>query len=119
VLATTRRILDDRWMSFGSFSHPISIVAAGVVGVFVGCGEGPRDETTPFDDTGAGACPVGSETCPCTDGGGCDAGLECRSGLCVEADPGGPGPGSGMSADEDGQSQPEPEPAGHVSPSVS
>ena len=32
-------------------------------------------------------CPVGSETCPCTDGGACDAGLECRSGLCVEGDP--------------------------------
>lgn len=40
-----------------------------------------------------GACIVGTEGCPCTSGGGCDPGLECRSGLCV--DPGGATGGSG------------------------
>lgn len=29
-------------------------------------------------------CPIGSETCACTQGGSCDGDLECRSGLCVE-----------------------------------
>jgi hypothetical protein len=29
------------------------------------------------------ACPVGSESCPCTDGGGCDPGLTCLSNVCV------------------------------------
>jgi hypothetical protein len=28
-------------------------------------------------------CPVGSEGCPCTGGGACDAGLVCNAGLCA------------------------------------
>jgi hypothetical protein len=28
-------------------------------------------------------CPIGAEGCPCTGGGGCDAGLECDGGVCV------------------------------------
>jgi hypothetical protein len=34
-------------------------------------------------DDAASACAVGSETCPCTQGGICDAGLDCRSMICV------------------------------------
>ena len=29
-------------------------------------------------------CPVGSEGCPCTDGGTCDPGLACDSGVCTD-----------------------------------
>jgi hypothetical protein len=31
------------------------------------------------------SCPVGSEGCPCTQGGGCDQRLSCLSGFCVDA----------------------------------
>lgn len=35
-------------------------------------------------DTAAdGDCTVGSRTCPCTSGGGCDPGLSCIDGICV------------------------------------
>jgi hypothetical protein len=29
-------------------------------------------------------CPAGTETCPCTQGGGCDPGLACLSNTCVD-----------------------------------
>lgn len=48
----------------------------------IACG----DSTAGSGDTGE--CKVGSVTCPCTDGGGCDPGLACLSNLCVD-------PGSG------------------------
>ncbi|MFV8750406.1 hypothetical protein ACNOYE_07630 [Nannocystaceae bacterium ST9] len=32
-------------------------------------------------------CPVGAEACACTGGGGCDLGLVCLSGVCVNAGP--------------------------------
>lgn len=48
-------------------------------------------------------CPIGSEKCPCTDGGSCDGSLVCLSDICVNPNPdqggatntGGTGPGSG------------------------
>src|SRR5262245_48638 len=30
-------------------------------------------------------CPLGAETCACTEGGGCDKGLTCLSSRCVKA----------------------------------
>lgn len=38
------------------------------------------DMTTSTTDTGN--CPIGSEGCPCTEGGGCDPGLACEGGTC-------------------------------------
>lgn len=38
-----------------------------------------------------GECAVGSEGCPCTDGGACDPGLSCLSNLCVNPVPTGSG----------------------------
>jgi len=35
------------------------------------------------DEGGGQNCPVGAETCPCTSGGACDAGLTCLSETCV------------------------------------
>lgn len=61
-------------------------VAGFAAGIAVGCSSTARDDDPMFGGTDAGSCPVGSETCPCTDGGGCDAGLQCLSGLCVEGD---------------------------------
>ncbi|HZO16826.1 MAG TPA: hypothetical protein VFB62_26295, partial [Polyangiaceae bacterium] len=43
------------------------------------------------------SCPVGSERCPCTNGGACDSGLECLSGLCVDPTPGNGGAGGATS----------------------
>jgi hypothetical protein len=51
--------------------------------------------TTTTTDTDADAdagCPVGSENCPCTQGGGCDPGLECIDGLCTPPAPDTTGP---------------------------
>jgi hypothetical protein len=47
--------------------------------------------TTTSDDADAG-CPVGSENCPCTGGGGCDPGLECDDGICTPPAPDTTGP---------------------------
>lgn len=53
------------------------------------------DDETPSGSSGNG-CPVGSETCPCTQGGACDPGLVCLSNLCVDPDgAGGSGAGPG------------------------
>ena len=65
------------------------IVAVGLLGAFFACGN---------DDD---SCPVGSERCPCTTGGACNAGLECRSGLCVETS-------SGADADAEAEADVEP-----------
>jgi hypothetical protein len=42
-------------------------------------------------------CPVGSEGCPCTDGGACDPNLSCLSQTCVNPNPTGGMGGSGSS----------------------
>lgn len=42
-------------------------------------------------------CPIGSEKCPCTDGGSCDGDLVCLSDLCVNPNPQG-GSGQGGAA---------------------
>lgn len=52
----------------------LSGLVATLAGVFV---EGCKAEE----------CPIGGETCACTGGGGCDLGLICLSGVCVNAGP--------------------------------
>ncbi len=56
----------------------------------VGCGSA---EAGPIDSNSFPDCPTGSETCDCTEGNGCDSGLECRSGVCIgeETEVGGAG----------------------------
>ena len=46
-------------------------------------------------DDDSGSCPVGSEGCPCTTGGGCDGALVCASNVCVRL-------GADADADADG-----------------
>jgi hypothetical protein len=59
----------------------------GVGAAFLACAA-PRTDDPPMMQGETGTeCPTGSELCPCTDGGACDAGLECRSGICVEGGP--------------------------------
>jgi hypothetical protein len=66
-------------------------IIVGVLGVVLavsgfvaqGCGGGGASS----------ACTTGSEGCPCTTGGGCDPGLECKSSLCVDLGGGGAGTG--------------------------
>lgn len=41
------------------------------------------------------ACPIGSEACPCTAGGGCDTGLACYSNRCVDPTSGSGGGSAG------------------------
>jgi uncharacterized delta-60 repeat protein len=61
-------------------------------------------------DAGGDECPVGSEGCPCTAGGACDAGLTCLSNTCVDAgdgddgasDDGGTDGGTGGGTDDGG-----------------
>jgi hypothetical protein len=58
-------------------------------------GDGDASTTTTDDDTTTtddGSCPVGSEGCPCTGGGGCDPGLVCMGGLCTPPAPDTTGP---------------------------
>ena len=63
----------------------IRSLAGVVVGLALSCGE-PRDaETDPVVGSEEGTCQVGSEACACTGGGGCDPGLTCLSGVCVDA----------------------------------
>lgn len=38
-------------------------------------------------DGGGGGCPVGSESCACTEGLGCDPGLACSDGICGPREP--------------------------------
>ncbi|MCA9691133.1 MAG: hypothetical protein R3A51_02335 [Nannocystaceae bacterium] len=78
-MALSSRLLPPTWTAALAFS----------LGVFLACGD--SDET----------CQLGAEGCDCTDGGGCDPGLSCLSGKCV--DPGGTtaGPSTGDS-DSDG-----------------
>lgn len=55
------------------------------LGLAVACGS-PRDaEDSPSFGSDGGDCVVGSETCSCTPGGGCDPGLSCLSNVCVDA----------------------------------
>ena len=63
-----------------------------------GCAAG---EATDDGDT---SCTIGSEKCSCTQGGACDPGLQCLSGICFDPTPtgsggsGAAGPGSGGSS---------------------
>jgi hypothetical protein len=51
----------------------------------LGCFTPTANDDDELGDTEAteGECPVGSEACPCTPGGACDAGLVCLSNVCV------------------------------------
>lgn len=40
------------------------------------------DSSSESPTTDDDSCPIGSEGCPCTDGGGCDPGLSCEGGTC-------------------------------------
>lgn len=42
--------------------------------------------TTACSEPSSDACAVGAESCACTPGGSCDAGLSCLSDICVDAD---------------------------------
>jgi hypothetical protein len=56
----------------------LALVLSGLVSVFAGAlMEGCKGEE----------CSIGAEACPCTGGGGCDLGLVCLSGVCVNAGP--------------------------------
>jgi hypothetical protein len=76
--------------------HWLALV--GFVGLAAGatlsCAAGESSDET-------GSCPVGSEKCPCTQGGSCDPGLECLSDTCVNPNPttGSGGAGSTSSTD--------------------
>ncbi|MCA9685043.1 MAG: hypothetical protein KC457_22865 [Myxococcales bacterium] len=52
-----------------------------LVGCFKIEDDGGGDELAATDETSA--CPVSTENCPCTPGGGCDPGLECVDTMCV------------------------------------
>ena len=88
----------------------LELALACLVASAAACFIASSDDTVAEDtETGTttGECPVGTETCPCTPGGACDPGLECRSGLCVagdgDGDPGDGDPGDGdPSGDGDG-----------------
>jgi hypothetical protein len=77
------------------------VFVVGVLGLLVaasgfvaqGCGGGG----------GSSACTVASEGCPCTAGGLCDNGLECKSNLCVDLGGGGAGTGGGNAGTGGGQ----------------
>ncbi|MFV8751311.1 hypothetical protein ACNOYE_12270 [Nannocystaceae bacterium ST9] len=43
------------------------------------------DSTSTTDTSDTDACPIGSDGCPCTDGGGCDPNLVCEAGTCGPA----------------------------------
>lgn len=60
------------------------LVALGFVGLAAGAGISCAAGEPADDD---GACPIGSEKCPCTNGGSCDPGLECLSDTCVNPNP--------------------------------
>ena len=49
------------------------------------------------DTTSTESCPVGSESCPCTEGGSCDGDLVCLSDRCVDTTGLGSGGGGGAS----------------------
>ena len=65
-------------------------------------GDGDGDPTTTGDGDGDPGCPVGSEGCPCTNGGGCDPGLTCDSGVCSPDATTGDGDGDPTTGDGDG-----------------
>jgi hypothetical protein len=73
------------------------------------------DAAADDDDEGEAECEPGTERCDCADGDECDRGLECRSGLCVEA--AGSSDDDDAPADDDSLAEPasddaEPSPAG-------
>lgn len=54
--------------------------------------EDTTSTTTTESTTDDGSCPIGSEGCPCTQGGGCDPGLECMGDVCTPPAPDTTGP---------------------------
>jgi hypothetical protein len=81
-------------MNHRSFGIVLSIAFSGLVGGLVSCGGSDDTAFSSMDPA------PGTERGLCRSGGKCDAGLECRSGLCVEADAGtgGTSTGTGGSA---------------------
>ena len=78
----------------------VSVVLSGCGGVSADSGD-PNDSGTggtnmeETDPTDPNECPVGSDGCACTVGGGCDPGLSCDLDVCVGPQPSGTGGLSG------------------------
>lgn len=77
-------------------SRWLVLVRAFVTGVLaavvLACAQGKSvvvANTEKLEVAAALECPVGSQGCACTAGGGCDPGLWCESGICVGSDQGG------------------------------
>ncbi len=73
------------------------------------CYSTPEDDPFSFGTTEA-TCPIGSETCACTDAGTCDPGLQCLSDLCVAEE------GMGTTTDGSGSSGLADDTAGETDP---
>lgn len=86
----------SRWLGLALMALCAAVIASS-------CAASEGGEET--DD--GGACTVGAEGCPCTQGGACDPGLTCLSDLCVDtnAGTGGDGAGGGFSTGSGGDCQ--------------
>jgi len=58
-----------------------STLLASLTAISSGCGDNQSNQLA-----GDSQCTVGTETCTCTEGGSCDSGLTCLSGICVRAE---------------------------------
>ena len=52
--------------------------------LLIGCGSSNSNTSSSDDSDSSDVCLIGSETCSCTAGDGCDLGLTCASGICVD-----------------------------------
>ncbi len=78
-----------RLHSLLAWSSCLSVAALLSAAAPLGCGDDSVQSSTNAD------CPVGSEGCPCTDGGACDGELSCLSDVCVDAGSGATGTTAG------------------------
>src|SRR5690348_15149056 len=80
------------------YSRWLALLRVFVIGVLAGlplaCAQVVTN-TAQLEVAGALVCPVGSQGCACTPGGGCDPGLVCSGGTCVGGGGGGYGGDAG------------------------